>query len=388
MKKTIAFSLIAFMFPSVQIVAQNNVGIGILTPHPSAVLDVSATDKGFLLPRVSLQSITDVVTINNPATGLLIYNINTNITGGNGVGFYHWDGTQWSQSIGPQGIQGPPGNDGAPGTPGAAGVNGVGIVSTIDNGNGTFTINYSDGSFFTTIDLTGPQGLQGAQGLQGPTGPTGPQGSQGLQGPIGTTGPQGPAGSIGPQGPAGHVGCLNANYVIKNNGSTAVCSQIFDDGTNVGVGNSSPAYKLHVGGMIKSDGITESSDFRLKKNILPITNAMNSVLKLNGVNFNWKSQQELNEENINYNIASAKKNEIGFIAQDVEKILPQLVNTDSEGFKSVEYSKVTALLVEAYKELHDAYLIQQQQLNTIINELLPLLNRNDLSKISTASANH
>ena len=56
---------------------------------------------------------------------------------------------------GPQGLTGPQGPAGADGQDGA---DGVGIDLTIDNGDGTFTFNYSDGSSFTTIDLTGPQG--------------------------------------------------------------------------------------------------------------------------------------------------------------------------------------------------------------------------------------
>ncbi|MBI5541976.1 MAG: hypothetical protein HY951_18110 [Bacteroidia bacterium] len=58
-------------------------------------------------------------------------------------------------------------------TPGPAG---NGIVSTVDNGNGTFTITYSDASTFTTANLTGPQGVAGNDGAIGPVGPQGPAG--------------------------------------------------------------------------------------------------------------------------------------------------------------------------------------------------------------------
>lgn len=72
------------------------------------------------------------------------------------------------------------------------GKDGRGIVATINNGNGTYTFTYSDGTTFTTGNLTGPIGPQGIQGIQG------------IQGPIG---PQGPAGPVGPPGvgPAGTV---------------------------------------------------------------------------------------------------------------------------------------------------------------------------------------
>jgi hypothetical protein len=108
-------------------------------------------------------------------------------------------------ATGPQGIQGPPGNDGVDGLNGQ---DGVGITSTVDNNDGTFTLNYSDGSSFTTADLTGPQGAQGEQGSIGPTGLTGPQG---IQGPAGATGPQGPTGATGPAGATGANGLNGAD---------------------------------------------------------------------------------------------------------------------------------------------------------------------------------
>ncbi len=176
--------------------AQNNVGIGTLNPDNSAVLELDATDKGLLITRVST---VQRLAITTPARGLLVYDTDTD-------NFWFFDGTQWVQAIGPQGPQGPAGNDGAPGPQGTAGVNGVGIVSTVDNGNGTFTFNYSDGSSFTTSNLTGPQGAQGQQGVQGIQGPQGVAGPQGPAGNDGATGPQGPAGPQGPQGPAGSGG--------------------------------------------------------------------------------------------------------------------------------------------------------------------------------------
>ncbi|MCX7696734.1 MAG: hypothetical protein N2Z72_03445 [Bacteroidales bacterium] len=72
-----------------------NVGIGdlIFVPDPSALLELRSTSKGLLIPRVSLQSTTDIITVPTPAEGLLIYNIATinNVT----PGFYYWNGTEW-----------------------------------------------------------------------------------------------------------------------------------------------------------------------------------------------------------------------------------------------------------------------------------------------------
>ena len=73
------------------------VGIGTDSPDQSARLDVSATDKGFLPPRISLTSATDNSTILTPATGLLIYNTATEGTIPNNVspGYYYWNGNSW-----------------------------------------------------------------------------------------------------------------------------------------------------------------------------------------------------------------------------------------------------------------------------------------------------
>lgn len=71
------------------------VGINTTTPDPSSILDIVAIDKGVLLPRVELTSLTDTSTIPSPADGLLVYN--TSILNGMEIGFYCWDGTAWQR---------------------------------------------------------------------------------------------------------------------------------------------------------------------------------------------------------------------------------------------------------------------------------------------------
>lgn len=74
-------------------------GVGINTdgssPDASALLDIKSSDKGILLPRISLTDITNPSPVTSPATGLLVYNTNPSVLGGSGTGFYYWDGSQW-----------------------------------------------------------------------------------------------------------------------------------------------------------------------------------------------------------------------------------------------------------------------------------------------------
>jgi hypothetical protein len=87
--------LIGGVFSSFAFGQNTGVGIGTPNPDPSAILELSASNKGFLPPRVGLGSTTDTVTIPNPATGLLVFN-----TGSGALsvkGYYYWDGAKWTR---------------------------------------------------------------------------------------------------------------------------------------------------------------------------------------------------------------------------------------------------------------------------------------------------
>jgi hypothetical protein len=73
-----------------------NIGINATgaAPDPSAILDIASENKGILIPRVSLQSLTDSATIKNPAPWLIVFNINNNIVNGNDAGLYFNGGTE------------------------------------------------------------------------------------------------------------------------------------------------------------------------------------------------------------------------------------------------------------------------------------------------------
>lgn len=90
------FLLFTGLILSMQVFAQT--GIGTTTPDASARLEVAATNKGFLPPRVSLSATNSASPITNPATGLVIFNTATAGTTPNNVlpGYYYWDGSKWN----------------------------------------------------------------------------------------------------------------------------------------------------------------------------------------------------------------------------------------------------------------------------------------------------
>jgi hypothetical protein len=287
-KSTKMLFVIFLLFASLISRAQNNVGINTTTPNPSAMLDVVATDKGILIPRLTSAQ---RLAIASPANGLMVFDIDVKC-----IFFYDVSGPQWlnlCSGTGTPGPTGPTGSDGATGatgTPGIDGINGVtGATGTpgIDGINGvtgatgtpgtngingatgatgtpgTNGINGATGATGTPgidgingatgatgtpgIDgingATGATGLQGTPGLDGVTGATGLPGTPGLNGATGLTGLPGTPGIngatgltgtpgingingiTGPIGPTGPMGCATANYIIKSNGTTATCTQ-------------------------------------------------------------------------------------------------------------------------------------------------------------------
>jgi microcystin-dependent protein len=94
---------------------------------------------------------------------------------------------------------------------------------------------------------------------------------------------------------------------------------------------------------IKTLGIDETSDMRLKKDINPITDALHKVLEMQGVTYNWR-KDEFPEKHFEKDL------QFGLIAQELEKIIPELVTTDEDGWKAIEYSHLVPVLIEAIKE--------------------------------------
>jgi hypothetical protein len=132
---------------------------------------------------------------------------------------------------------------------------------------------------------------------------------------------------------------------FNSSGALAGASGLNWDSSNqrLGIGTSSPSYTLHVQGAVAGEGsYIQLSDQRFKKNVQKIKQALSKVEALRGVTYQWIQTGTLNS-GIN----------LGFLAQEIEKVIPEVVDTDDFGIKRVRYSELIPILVEAMKELHE-----------------------------------
>ncbi|MEW6731305.1 MAG: tail fiber domain-containing protein [Acidobacteriota bacterium] len=102
---------------------------------------------------------------------------------------------------------------------------------------------------------------------------------------------------------------------------------------------------LEVGGRVLATGYNTPSDLRLKENITPLSGVLKTIDKIQAISFKWNAQAQ----SLGY---KAEHRELGVIAQEIEAVFPELVNTtESDSYKSVDYGKLTVILLEAIKEL-------------------------------------
>ena len=135
----------------------------------------------------------------------------------------------------------------------------------------------------------------------------------------------------------------NASIFIINDGSTnQTLYPLFSNTTSGSIGgvntSSSKLTYNPSSGVLSTTQFSATSDEALKENIQNITNALDMVRSLRGVSFDWKENG---------------KPSFGLIAQELEKLLPQLVNISEDGIKSVFYNGIIAFLIEAIKQLAD-----------------------------------
>lgn len=316
--------------------------------------------------------------------------------------------------VGPQGLQGPQGVAGAQGPIGPQGVAGDQGPAGPAGATGP----------------AGPQGIPGSQGVAGPTGATGaagPQGNAGPAGPAGATGPAGPIGPVGPQGPTGPAGTYtagtgitiatntisaqntnalwNANQLQGRNiwdtapttGQVLTWSPVGSNNPNTWqpaslpsdkwseMGNALfPALGRHVEpftnnawdlgnatfrwrNIYLNNQPNVGSDRRIKENIKPIAYGLDAVLKMNPVQ---------------YNLIGVPSTEVslGLIAQDIRKIIPEIVSVEDAGdrngkdvreadpslpqaMQSIRYGDLIPVLIKAIQELEEKVRVLESEVN-------------------------
>jgi len=171
----------------------------------------------------------------------------------------------------------------------------------------------------------------------------------------------------------------NVNKILFNTNNGGA-STLAINGGNVGIGTTGPTSRLHVAASGSSDTVsaystgaysavmgnattsgyaawfgvsgggtcwlglsntnwTCGSDIRLKKDVQPISDALEKIQKINGISFLWKKGTH------------AKSRTLGVIAQEVQKVFPEVVSRGKDGYLAVDYAVLTAPLIEAVKEL-------------------------------------
>jgi len=269
-------------------------------------------------------------------------------------------------------VRGPQGNAGtnAKGRKGPAGDKGP---KGIKGQKGS--VNSQGGSTGSAGPYPGPQGSAGSSGKRGASGagakgPRGNTGAKGYIGPTGNKGPKGPKGYKGPgaacysltiQGPfeepAGDIGCPSQSTSVYSNctsiqdacliydvSTCTSCTNLsglffhdFVDTFNTQGGN--PCQLIGMGGCGRSD-------ISLKQDINTLTGVTEQILKMEVKEYDW------NETLPNYEQLKEKDklHSIGLIAQELQDIYPELVYEREDGYYSIYYYKLNAVLIEAVKE--------------------------------------
>jgi hypothetical protein len=136
-------------------------------------------------------------------------------------------------------------------------------------------------------------------------------------------------------------------YKLDVNASGATGARVFSG--SLAVGNILPS--ATVGRIDASNDVVafSTSDMRFKTNIIPISGALDKITQIGGYEFDWVPNQEYH---------GFEGHDVGVIAQEIEKVLPEVVKERDSGYKAVKYEKIVPLLIEAIKE-------QQQQIDEL-----------------------
>lgn len=179
---------------------------------------------------------------------------------------------------------------------------------------------------------------------------------------------------IGTGGVTNHCGMID--FVTKTDANGDLdCSQIYDDGISVGINKTSGfnysgggvftagspsagTVLLDVDGMFRSVSMVATSDARYKTNVTSLENSLEKVMSLNPVEYNWKHDQYPGR-------GFDKLKHSGFIAQELEEILPNSVIIDESGDYAVDYNSIIPVLAQAIKEQNEVINSLQERINQL-----------------------
>jgi subtilisin-like proprotein convertase family protein len=140
---------------------------------------------------------------------------------------------------------------------------------------------------------------------------------------------------------------LSGNTMVYSHAGT-IGAHLFNNGTKT-------LFTINGNGSaVLAGALTQNSDERLKTNIKPIKNSLKQIKQLNGYTYNWKDSHR------------PSQNQIGLLAQEIEKILPELVESNQDGIKSVNYISLIPLLLESIKDQQT----QIDELKSVVKKLI------------------
>ena len=153
-------------------------------------------------------------------------------------------------------------------------------------------------------------------------------------------------------------------YVNSTTGpSTGTLAMTILNSGNIGIGTASPTSLLHVSGgnIVCSGNITgtevyATSDIRKKKDFEPIVNSEDIINKLNGSYFKLKNDE-------------TNKRKIGLIAQEVREVLPEVVDETADGFLTISYGPLVALLIENAKQQNEEIRLLKEEIKLLKQEM-------------------
>ncbi|MBS1553584.1 MAG: tail fiber domain-containing protein [Bacteroidetes bacterium] len=145
-----------------------------------------------------------------------------------------------------------------------------------------------------------------------------------------------------------YAGSGLGTYILFGTTATPGASRLervrITESGDVGIGTATPSQKLQVNGNIQCVNVFQSSDERFKTNIRKMENPLDKISRLQGVKYQFNRQQFKDKS-----FPDGDKD--GLLAQQVQKIFPELVTTDAEGYLSVDYVSMIPILIESIKEL-------------------------------------